>query len=923
MANVEGNPQRAAQRRRNQRARRGAQVIRDDDERQPRLRNLVHQAALNGPRADPDDQQRRQPGVPRNPEPVAPPPAEEVRAEPQPGDVLSDSVCILHCPVAIRDYEGYIITQAGLFKLMQLNNRWVAASGTGVIHPTIRPGELVPKAAQGGYGCVHKFDKSKNHCAALPWIEQRSVGETKMFRNTTYTVAPAVLSFLNRECPVRGSAVLANLDVINRVVAKQYNAPPILEVCIAETVRFYVHKAQFDYEQQTRLSWDAVDAFVTGPMRATGPIIRQTRVVRIEGVNCELPFDWDVKPWVTVKVGGNFLEDVPGFIRRLHEGAIEAKIPEQRIWKSQFFRFRGQRDFVLYNPSSVTFARGLRRVLACKKNPVRDRGLRGFFIGMSDVDFDTTLREYQLMRCRDSLEVIGRGDGGVLDMYTFEERVRMRDCVQHLIETVSDRLYKMHCVRPTIFTDVADAISPAYARIGDRAERLTSSALSCLDYLGIINKSTYTQAWFDMSYKFQDECHKVYVASVEHQKKKLRQAIQNFRWDARMKPRDYHKVIKLNVKKEWAKPGKASRLFASYGDGALLCPELPDFLKLGLFGFLRRDVGGLVVDTLILSICTPETLAVAFEFLRTVPECPVPCVAVVIYSDDAVVGTNCGGTRWYNVDKVSKDSSAQEFEFRCVHEILRRIDLEAANALVQQCKLPFEFMSTEGVCFIDAPHPKEGSGTVLTTVLNHVDNGMFGTCISAFAEEVLQGKVEEAMRLSAFAFGHDISIEPCEVFEKVQFVKRSPVQLMDGSWSFMTNLGCRYRSLGTCDGDLTHISLGVDIEEWRAMSWRDRGERLVGNVVQSWVNEPANELDDAFRARFKGSSNHQQEVSFEYQGGGSSKAADPASLDRRYPGWLDHAREVSQQIVEVGLFDEVVSPLFATIYNVDYGLPLA
>jgi len=634
-----------------------------------------------------------------------------------------------------------------------------------------------------------------------------------------------------------------------------------------------------------------------------------------------LPLDWEAKPWVEITIRGVPVEDPQFLMQELHEGRIGAVVQEQRIWKSQYFRFRGVNDFVLYNPSGPTFARGLRRVLACKRNSVADTGMRGTFRGASDLEFESALRNFQLDRENDykSYAVAGSLAGPYLvnehahsRFFHTTERLLLADCAHLVVDTVAKRLHQMHCVERGLAGEVKQQLAS-----------LSHAALSAFDCVGVIWKSVYGNSWEDMTYKFQDEVHKHFIANVEHQKRALRQAIQKFRWNARLDPLDYHRSIKLCVKKEWAKPGKASRLFASYADGCLLGPEFPDFLKLGLFGFTKVTRFGILFEVLTLSVCTPETLGLAFEYLRLAPTSPMPTVVTVVYSDDAVVATNIGSTRWYNVDKVSKDSSAQEFEFFIMEELLKQLDLEAAKALVDQCRLPFEFMTTRGPCRIETPYPREGSGTVLTTVLNHVDNTIFGLSISAFKNELRRGDVMAAMKLAAFAHGHDISVEGCDVFEKVQFVKRSPVMLVDGSWSFMTNLGCRYRSLGTCDGDLTHITLGVTVQEWQGMTWKERGERLVGNVVQSWINEPANALDDAFRHRFKGSKNHQEAVGYEYEGGGSSLAADPASIERRYPGWLDRAADVSQRIVEVGLFDEIVDPLFATIMHVDYGLPLA
>jgi hypothetical protein len=124
------------------------------------------------------------------------------------------------------------------------------------------------------------------------------------------------------------------------------------------------------------------------------------------------------------------------------------------------------------------------------------------------------------------------------------------------------------------------------------------------------------------------------------------------------------------------------------------------------------------------------------------------------------------------------------------------------EVLIDQCKKPFRvynlankrkhitFRKTDG-------SPTLYSGTTLTTLLNNTACLNIGVSIIESGAET----PDEIIHAAELA-GYIVTLEACEIFEDVQFLKHSPVLNTQGYWRPVLNLGVFLRSTGRCRRDL-------------------------------------------------------------------------------------------------------------------------
>jgi len=405
--------------------------------------------------------------------------------------------------------------------------------------------------------------------------------------------------------------------------------------------------------------------------------------------------------------------------------------------------------------------------------------------------------------------------------------------------------------------------------------------------------------------------------------------------------------IDSKVKKEFAKPGKVPRLFTTYGGGCMYANELPEFLKVCIDG--TYSFPGIVrVDVTIFA--KPSTHRLSQLFVEAVHACDRNnYVHVVIYSDDSLWSGCINHMPFaFNVDISSCDSGNKGGVFGLIWLLLSRFDVKLATGLVSQCTKPIRCASDDKTEMLRVHVASffEGSGTVLTTVLNHV--AMFMIC-SAFSSIVNQVRVtglehlKKVILLSGMSFGHVLTIEVAmtdagEVIpEKMQFLKRSPLRSTTGRIVPTLNYGTIFRSFGSVEEDLVGVMLGVTVTKFCQMSLGEKCDSFLSKVVAGLVHEPSSIVMTSLRQRFSELPNgvvggwelmadHNKYVNSLIKFDGDSESVDFSkeeisveSLCRRYDLSVDDLVLFQEQILRCRVSNSYNSRAVGNMFVVDYG----
>jgi len=357
-------------------------------------------------------------------------------------------------------------------------------------------------------------------------------------------------------------------------------------------------------------------------------------------------------------------------------------------------------------------------------------------------------------------------------------------------------------------------------------------------------------------------------ADIAHIKRKLRQAYVK---GVLCHDDEDIMVRRLNaaVKRELAKFGKPSRLYVTYDRGCMYANELPEYVKMCLDGHHHVTLGDLNFDIYVMA--KPRTGILDDLFTQMYQTLGLHNhVFICIYSDDQIYGGNIDG-QWFlcNVDVASNDSSQDQPAFQFVGLAMACFSPQRAIGLLRQCRLPIRVSNPHDKSnYFDIVFngPFEGSGSVLTTILNHSGSllAAFAFCYLMYAMHELysvsQDLIEQCIK-RGFAFvGHSVTIDRCEVggellFERLQFLKHSPVKLVTPSgvflrWGAMQNLACVFRSLGTTWDSLTASKLGVTQAVFDTMSDEQRLTAMCWQVTQGLCHQPNNCVKEALYNRF-------------------------------------------------------------------------
>jgi hypothetical protein len=293
----------------------------------------------------------------------------------------------------------------------------------------------------------------------------------------------------------------------------------------------------------------------------------------------------------------------------------------------------------------------------------------------------------------------------------------------------------------------------------------------------------------------------------------------------------------------------------------------------------------------------------------------------------------------YNVDISACDSSNRHLVFGTVGLALSNFNKERALGLVSQCcglirvdnpSNPLERVD------IDVLGPFEGSGSVLTTVLNFVASeaivsGFFFLLSKADLEQV---SLEDLIIRGALNSGHKVSTQDCCVDrrlvpEKIQFLKYSPMMTTEGKYIPVRNIACLLRSWGRVEGGLTAASLNVISAAFLMMTHQERFDMYASNIIKSQVHEPNMPILTAFRERYLQSKGvfpckietvmeDQKQVTASY----SDQTITLESFCARYDLTQAELQVLIDQVTTSRVFVESASVACTKIFKVDYDLDI-
>jgi hypothetical protein len=276
------------------------------------------------------------------------------------------------------------------------------------------------------------------------------------------------------------------------------------------------------------------------------------------------------------------------------------------------------------------------------------------------------------------------------------------------------------------------------------------------------------------------------------------------------------KVIYKMKKNEFAKPLKMPRMIGDLGVAASLQGfRLTDVYKQAV---AKNDVH---YGNMRMHFCkAPTSDELRAAFLNLIDP-PMGCkYYFVFFSDDSALSIRHadGSISTYNLDIKGCDGSHTSAIFEALVTTTPEKAQEDMQVLIDQCKLPIiiyfkgepettdendedahrpSLMLQPLDALTGEKGPRLYSGSTITTILNGLACQLGAVCVQ---EE--DAETEEEITAAFAKAGYQMSIDKCQDYSDIQFLKNSPVYDITGQLQPLLNLGVLLRTSGTCTGDL-------------------------------------------------------------------------------------------------------------------------
>lgn len=599
--------------------------------------------------------------------------------------------------------------------------------------------------------------------------------------------------------------------------------------------------------------------------------------MRLDAVECLLPDDYSFRNRYTVTIRGNASINIKDYNTEVdpcdypllpYLGDVKPK-----WFHTQYFRFVGQsvRPFVCYDNSNNNTVKGMKRFLASRGFDdvyYRNQGLVLYHLHIDIRGLENNARFNRIHKCELLLATTRTKffvENNELSMWVGTHKGSHSLQLQgSAVDSEEVAFYTSLGVDLNVSSKSTEFVASCLHELIHDCNR--SKIQRWCDNLKTGKHWVYYKGFDTFLTLMEPILSRTFNANITHVKKELRKAYVA----GRLIHTDEDVMVeKLNacVKRELAKDGKVPRFFVSYDAGCMYANELPELVKICIDGIRYRTVGNLTVCTYIMSKPVEDSIKHVFENALMALELN-NFLFVGIYSDDTIYTGRVNGLPFaFCVDISSCDTNQNSLFFYTVGHMLSKFHLQRAVGLLEQCgkqiKVRNPWDKTAGFD-VDFHGLFEGSGTVLTTILNHTASyaGAMSTAylldsvlINVRQSENPDDYISAIIKVANSFVGHKVSVSSCKVdgvvvHEKLQFLKKSCMYATDGSLVVSTNTGCILRSLGTTEGVMEARQLGLTQEEFAGLTHQKRSDLFFSRVIDGYKNEPSDPILEALRARF-------------------------------------------------------------------------
>jgi len=643
---------------------------------------------------------------------------------------------------------------------------------------------------------------------------------------------------------------------------------------LSDTCKAYVHQTYLTMQvgksavmAAKPLELSALDVRERMQITLSGECVFYEGPTKVYAVDCELPVDWIPRDRYVISSFGGALCDL-SHNPIIYPTFVTPPPLSVKWYDTEFFRFVGAgcAPFVTYAESPVNTTQAFKRFLAARDSRESDNTYyanQAILLNCFSLDFAITRHKDLSLKALTNIKTsfewldgerimrVGGGTGHTIPLSlggVLEPNLRVADV----------KALPYRC---------ADALFPL---VQDFVE---NSGLSYLDLAVLKMEDVSKWAYFNVHMSkltlMEPFLSREGCAEITHVKKKLRQWYVS-KQEVHLDDRVMVKRLQAKVKRELGKFGKVPRFFVTYDAGSMYSNELPEFLKVCMDGVRYATFGGVHVITYL--IAKPKSDSFSRTFTMALESMSVPdTLFVAIYSDDTLYSGNIGGVQFlFNVDISSCDCNQNSLIFYVLSMMMGQQHEDRALGLVEQCMKPVrvENPANPHEYFEIRMHgPLEGSGTTLTTPLNHTASYFgalsVGFCFNELMQQaaitqipVMLDDIRSCISTGAAMVGHKVTTSFCGdpagnvILEKAQFMKKSPMYTTSGKLVSTTNIGCVLRSLGLVQGDLLPEKLSLTPEVYGTLSWQQRSDRFTAGVMYGFKHEPSNPVLDVLRSRF-------------------------------------------------------------------------
>lgn len=292
----------------------------------------------------------------------------------------------------------------------------------------------------------------------------------------------------------------------------------------------------------------------------------------------------------------------------------------------------------------------------------------------------------------------------------------------------------------------------------------------------------------------------------------------------------------------------------------------------------------------------------------------------VYFSDDSCLSVRTTtGVQMYNLDISSCDGSHGPAVFQAFAQLFPERTHSTVALLIEQCFTPVRIYSVDDPRQYVELQPKTPflySGSTITTAINNFACQLFMSSIADVGDFSTAGIIAGGERA-----GYILTVQACESYHDLQFLKHSPVRDVSGCLRPLLNVGVLLRLSGCCRGDLANFG-------GKGKSLKDRAAIFQASLLVSAYPRAHFTLIDMMKKRFSlGSRTLDLSSIFEYKIGNHDDypafVVSDFEVYRRYRLTEIQVIEINMLLGNLGYGQLLSTSGLSAILFADYGLSCA